>query len=340
MDEADTKIALVTLAEKDKKYVKALRQLLEVEEINPHGEWIGDMSPTGKAWEQIHTPVAPTTITYLTRAGVLSKFYSTRSTKAYHIVNPHIVQQFIDLYDSNDADLTAEKIERVPYEPPDIPDELFASIEGYEDIKELLHWSIQAEKASHVALKGPPACAKSVFLEDIDYHLPRALYAEGYDSSKAAIRNQLLEERPFFYLIDEFGSMSSKNMAILRGVCGTGRVTVTIANRKETVYLPTRVYVACNRWPRDPDGAIGSRFDILTLDKYKPGEFEQIATATLVKREGAKEELAEYIVEKMAGRTNDVRSIVRVFRVCSGAKDPFARVNRYMEIKLARGGDF
>lgn len=291
-----------------------------------------------KCWSPNDTPVvAANTVTLLHRRGLLERHGSNKS-KYYSILDMEGARAALEA--ATDPGSDDEPTERVEYVKPEIPADLFGGIKGYDDVKEVFGWSIEADDPIHIALKGRPATAKTVFLEEVARCLPRAIPAEGYDSSKAAIRDQLLDERPYFYLIDEFGEMHPKHLAIMRGLCGTGRVTVTLSTRKQSVYLPTRVYVACNRWPADPDGAIRSRFEIFELDEYQPGEFDDIAVWTLVNRESVEQDVAEYIVKKLKGLTLDIRKVVAVARISKGAEDPLARVDRYLEIKKARGGVF
>ena len=320
--------------------VDEIREMVNIETALPEGRtgW-PESFPTGRCWSPKDIPgVAPNTINLLHRRGLLHKDGSNKS-KFYSILDLEGAKAALE-EKSERFEKIGDDIEKVEYEPPRIPPELFSSIEGYEDIKEVFTWSIEGEEATHIALKGPPASAKSVFLEDIEHYLPRAVYAEGYRSSKAGISDQLLEERPLFFLIDEFGEMHAKHLAVLRGLCGRGRVTETLSGRRRSIYLPTRVYVGCNRWPSDPDGAFRSRFEIFELDKYKPGEFEQISLSTLTIREGIDEDLAEHIVGRLVGKTLDVRKVVAVARIAKNSEDPFTRVDRYLEIKKNRGGVF
>jgi Holliday junction DNA helicase RuvB len=311
-----------------------VRQLVDHEASLPEGNnpWADDFV-SKRCWATKDvTGVAPNTVNLLHRRGLLEKHGSNKS-KYYSIID--LGGAKLALEDKAERfENIGDDIERVEYEPPRIPEELFATIEGYDDIKQMFYWAIEAPDPVHIALKGPPASAKTVFLQDIDTYLPRSLYAEGYDSSKAGIREQLLEERPWYYLIDEFGEMHPKHLAVLRGLCGQGRVTENLAGRHRSIYLPTRLFAACNRWPPDPDGAFRSRIELLVVDQYRPGEFEQIATTTLVKREGVAEDIADYIVERLKKLTLDVRAVVRVARLCPTVE----RVDRYLEIKLARGG--
>jgi len=313
-----------------------IRRIIEYQEQLPedNNPWAEDF-PARRCWSRKDIiGIPPNTVNLLHRRGLLHKDGSNKS-KYYVIIDIDGARAALD-DKAERLENIGDDVEQVEYEPPRIPDELFSSIEGYDDIKEMFHWSIEAAQPVHIALKGPPASAKSVFLEDLNHYLPRSYRAEGYDSTKAGIREQLLEERPYYYLIDEFGEMTSKNLAILRGLCSHGVVTENLAGRHRSIHLPTRVYAACNRWPPDPDGAFRSRFEILELDSYRPGEFEAVARTTLTKREGVAEDLAEYVVAKMAKLTLDVRSVVRVARLCPTRE----RVDRYIDMKLARGGVF
>ena len=74
-------------------------------------------------------------------------------------------------------------------------DKLFDPIIGFEDIKEIFRLSINADKPVHILLIGPPASAKSLFMNCIT-KLERSYYTVGSSSTKSGIFDYLFEHRP------------------------------------------------------------------------------------------------------------------------------------------------
>jgi len=57
---------------------------------------------------------------------------------------------------------------------------VFSSIEGLDDIKEMMLRALQSHERAHTLLIGPPACAKSLFMLEIERFLGHKVYfAEG-----------------------------------------------------------------------------------------------------------------------------------------------------------------
>ena len=65
---------------------------------------------------------------------------------------------------------------------------VFSNIEGMDDVKENVAGYREPRKA-HTLLIGPPACAKSLFMLDIEKYMSSKVYfAEGASTTKAGIQ--------------------------------------------------------------------------------------------------------------------------------------------------------
>ena len=84
----------------------------------------------------------------------------------------------------------------------EIPSDIFSVIIGYDDLKEMFLRSLTSSKPTHILLWGPPASAKTLFLQELN-RLPRSRYALGGSSTKAGIARYLIDYKPLFLLIDE-----------------------------------------------------------------------------------------------------------------------------------------
>lgn len=49
---------------------------------------------------------------------------------------------------------------------------VFSNIEGLDDIKEMLLRALESSERAHTLLTGPPACAKSLFMLEIEKFMP------------------------------------------------------------------------------------------------------------------------------------------------------------------------
>jgi stage III sporulation protein SpoIIIAA len=69
----------------------------------------------------------------------------------------------------------------------------FSEIEGLDDIKEMLLRAIESQERAHTLVIGPPACAKSLFMLEIERILSfkRVYFAEGDLQLKLGYKNSL-----------------------------------------------------------------------------------------------------------------------------------------------------
>ena len=329
IDEDDTLKACEKVAAKDDKYIKALRQLLEVEKVNPHGKWIGDMSPTGVAWEINQTPVAPQTITYLTRVGLLSKFYSTRSTKAYHMVNPDTIAAFISSMDRWRQEVEAIQANQKFTDPED----LFEWISGYDDEKRWLRkWAMKRIErgkwtptmgmptvSTGIALVGPGGTAKSDFLMDCA-NLPNAYFTTGTYLSTAGLWDILFDGDYWFLIIDECEKMDGKDWNLLYTSLGNMFIKRDQRGQHHLKMLDVNVLVASNRWDK-VDEAQRDRYRDWNFDEYSLEEYLHNSKFCLINRYGIDEELAEYIALITSKFTRHVRTAIFYGLICDDKDD-------------------
>jgi replication-associated recombination protein RarA len=90
---------------------------------------------------------------------------------------------------------------------------VFSRIEGLHDIKEMIPRALKSPERAHTLLVGPPACAKSLFMLEIEKFLGTKVYfAEGASTTKAGLQ-RFIEENPHkeIIIIDEIDKMSMKD---------------------------------------------------------------------------------------------------------------------------------
>jgi Holliday junction DNA helicase RuvB len=205
--------------------------------------------------------------------------------------------------------------------PVSVPDDLFDSIVGYEDVKELLLAALRIDKPVHVLLVGPPALAKSLFLWDIERVFgPRALWLLGSATSQAGMWDLVADQQPDVLLLDEFEKIKGVDQAALLSLMEGGRLVRAKVGRGLNLNLECRVFAAANT-TRGLTPEILSRFARRELRPYSQAEFQDVVTSVLVQREGVDVAVAAEIAARLVGRTQDVRDAIRAARL-SQQMDP------------------
>ena len=71
---------------------------------------------------------------------------------------------------------------------------VFSRIEGLDDVKEMMLRALESPERAHTLLVGPPACAKSLFMLEIEKYMSSKVYfAEGASTTKAGIQRFIAE---------------------------------------------------------------------------------------------------------------------------------------------------
>ena len=217
---------------------------------------------------------------------------------------------------------TPETIPDVEHADVAIPEDLFASIVGFEDIKDILLRSLRSTKPVHQLLYGPPASAKTLFATELE-RMSDARYALGSSASKAGLRQMLMEDRPRILILDELDKGNRRDYSVLLSVMETGRLVDTHYNRHDEALLETRVFATANTLENIPEELLSRFGGGLRIQPYTPEEFLVVAERVLVIREGAPEESAKLIALSVLQqlRSRDVRDAIRVYRLAANIED-------------------
>ncbi len=92
-------------------------------------------------------------------------------------------------------------------------------------------------------MAGPPATAKSLFLEALG-DLPGAQYALGGSSSRAGIADFLINFQPRFLIIDELDKMKGEDFSVLLSLMQSGVVARLKKGMREVERFKGGVWVA------------------------------------------------------------------------------------------------
>lgn len=207
---------------------------------------------------------------------------------------------------------------RLEHEPTlsremELPDDLFSTIAGYEDIKDLLKRALKVDRF-HCLLCGSPASAKTLFLLELS-RLPRSFYCLGSATTKAGLGDVLFEQRPRMLLADELDKFETKDIVILLSLAETGLVREVKSGKQREVRLNTSIFAAANTTIAMPSELL-SRFRVLYLPEYGREEFLAAAWKVLVERETVDSTLASYIAEQAWELSRDIREAVRIGKLC------------------------
>src|SRR3982751_7007837 len=114
---------------------------------------------------------------------------------------------------------------------------VFSSIEGLDDIKEMMLRALESPERAHTLLTGPPASAKSLFMLQIEKFMsPKVYFAEGASTTKAGLQ-RFIAENPHkeIIIIDEIDKMPIKDQEGLLTMMERGNFTTTKIRNTKTV---------------------------------------------------------------------------------------------------------
>ncbi len=263
----------------------------------PMGEYLG--------WTWSEIPAPAVRLRSLVEEGVLKVNYQSRSTTNYLVAEPDLAQEVLD---QSPDDLEG---------PP--PEEIFQHIVGHDEVKYWMEKSLQSQEPVHILLAGPPATAKSLFLEAVG-GLPGAQFALGGATSKAGVADFLLNFRPRYLVIDELDKMGAQDYSVLLSLMQSGTVARLKKGMRSHEQMTTWVFAGVNRKDRLPPELL-SRFLVFDFKSYSEKEFIEVAVAVITQQLGKDQDLAEYVAWRLAQRTRDVRQAVQLARLVESKEE-------------------
>jgi hypothetical protein len=172
-------------------------------------------------------------------------------------------------------------------------------IVGFEDIKETLAYSIEARKRIHFLMEGPPACAKSLFLDAVRNIVPTSYMAFGSRTSGRGLSDALFEKKPTILLMDEADKMRHDVFSLTLGLMEAGEIIETKSGNTRGIKLPAMVIAACNSSKKMPAEFL-SRFAFHPkFPHYTREEFIDVVRSMLSRVESCPEELSVLIAQQV-----------------------------------------
>lgn len=303
-------LRLLQLLSEHETWPDILREALDVEKRGEERfarESIG--TPYfGWEWYEVHTP-APTLHKMVTEK-VLDITISTRSATHYKIIASDLVAEVLE---------ALERPEQIEVPSEGLPNDLFQVIVGHQNIKTIVQYAIDADKAVHLLFSGPPASAKTLFLMELA-RLPGSYYCLAQTTSQAGLANLLFTYVPDYLLIDEIDRLGGEHVGVLNSLMATGIISESKFGKTRNKRLNTKVFAAgirINLLPKD----LLSRFTPLKFNPYTEEQFIEVSMRILSTREEVTEELGRSIGRAiwMKNReASDIRQCIQVARLSGG----------------------
>jgi holliday junction DNA helicase RuvB len=125
---------------------------------------------------------------------------------------------------------------------------IFSGIEGLDDIKEMLLRALELPERAHTLLIGPPACAKSLFMLEMEKLMRSKLYfAEGSSTTKAGLQKFISEnQHKEIIIIDEINKMPLKDQEGLLTMMERGNFTSSKVRNTQTVKANMVIFATSN----------------------------------------------------------------------------------------------
>ena len=192
----------------------------------------------------------------------------------------------------------------------------FSRIEGLDDIKEMLLRALESPERAHTLLIGPPACAKSLFMLEIEKLMRSKVYfAEGASTTKAGLQKFIGENKhKEIIIIDEIDKMPIKDQEGLLTMMERGNFTSTKVRNTKTVKANMVVFATSNGTERLSKPLL-SRFTVLEIPQYTYPEFEGISTRIVNKLPRSTVIQIASSVWKAGSR--DIRDVLKIAKLCN-----------------------
>jgi MoxR-like ATPase len=196
---------------------------------------------------------------------------------------------------------------------------VFSTIEGLDDIKEMMLRALESSERAHTLLMGPPSCAKSLFMLEIEKYLSSKVYfAEGASTTKAGLQKFVAENQDKeVIIIDEIDKMPLQHQEGLLTMMERGEFASTKVRNTRTVKANIVIFATSNGTERLSKPLL-SRFTIFEIPEYSYPEFESISVRIIKK-------LPQNAIIQIASSvwktgSKDIRDVLKIAKLCNSAQ--------------------
>ena len=206
----------------------------------------------------------------------------------------------------------------------------FSNIEGLDDIKEMMLRALESQERAHTLLVGPPACAKSLFMLEIEKGMQSEVYyTEGAATTKAGLQKFIADnQHKEIIIIDEIDKMPIQHQDGLLTMMERGEFTATKVRNTQTVKANMVIFATSNSTERLTKPLL-SRFTVFEIPEYTYEEFEAISFRIVKK-------LPHNIIIQIASSvwktgSRDIRDVLKIAKLCN-PMDTGEDINRLISI--------
>ncbi|HET7148723.1 MAG TPA: ATP-binding protein [Candidatus Nitrosopolaris sp.] len=203
-------------------------------------------------------------------------------------------------------------------------DKIFGDVVGYDDIKRVFRMALKSDEPIHVLLVGPPASAKTMFLEALMNKLgdKQAYFAIGSSSTKAGVLNTLFMKEPKYLMVDEIDKMPVGEQASLLGLMETGELVETKVSKTRSIKLKTWVFATANTTTTLSKPLL-TRFMVFSLRPYTYEDFEEVTIHLLGRRYNMKPDLAIEIASAVWHKMGspNIRQCIKIAKMTKKKED-------------------
>jgi Holliday junction resolvasome RuvABC ATP-dependent DNA helicase subunit len=203
-------------------------------------------------------------------------------------------------------------------------DFLFEDIFGYDQIKRLFGMTLNSKEPVHILLSGPPASAKTMFLQSMMTRLSNSYFVDGGNTTKSGMIDYLFENTPKYLLIDEIDKMPTKDQTFLLNLMETGILTETKYRKTRTAKTNVKTWVfATSNNTEKIMSPLQSRFFIVKLEAYAYEQFYHITVQLLTQQHKVKPEVAKGAANAVWNKMKsaNVRDCVKIGRMAKSIED-------------------
>jgi Holliday junction DNA helicase RuvB len=178
--------------------------------------------------------------------------------------------------------------------------------------------ALESPERAHTLLIGPPACAKSLFMLEIEKMARYSVYyTEGASTTKAGLQ-KFIAENPHkeIIIIDEIDKMTLQHQEGLLTIMERGEFTSTKVRNTKTLKANVVIFATSNSTERLSKPLL-SRFTIFEIPEYSYEEFEAISIRIIKK-------LPQNVVIQIASSvwktgSKDIRDVLKIAKLCNPA---------------------
>src|SRR5918992_920407 len=178
----------------------------------------------------------------------------------------------------------------------------------------LFGMALESDHSCHVLLTGPPASAKTLFLQSL-MKLKDSHFIDCSNATKSGVVDYIFDKKPKYLLLDELDKLSRKDQTFLLNLMETGIVSETKYNKTRKMEIKTSVFATSNNVERIIE-PLQSRFFIVKLQAYTYEQFYEITIRLLTSDQyNVDEETAKATAKAVWNTSRNIRDTIKIAKM-------------------------